>query len=153
VAYELLPRLKAMGWGQATAPQGAGREGGVCGLRDWEGGRYRSQGLYRCPRPMPLRPQRCCRVTAGSHTWADWLVSPVPSKSRTSRVRLEATATASIPATWSPAGEAKSGLSAVPAVPHGPGAVTETSSVYFCHKTTSESQLSYLADGGGGAVN
>lgn len=35
-------------------------------------------------------------------TIADWLVSPVPSKSKTSKVRLDATETASIAAIWSP---------------------------------------------------
>lgn len=35
-------------------------------------------------------------------TCADWFVSPVPSKSKTSRVLLDATATASMPAIWSP---------------------------------------------------
>lgn len=39
-------------------------------------------------------------------TCADWLVRPVPSRSRTSRVLLDATATANIPAIWSPAEEA-----------------------------------------------
>lgn len=36
-------------------------------------------------------------------TCAEWLVRPVPSRSRTSSVLLDATATASIPAIWSPA--------------------------------------------------
>lgn len=60
------------------------------------------------------------------------MVSPVPSKSSTSRVRLEATATASIPATWSPGGEANQGCRqcqpslTYPPCPRGAGGVTET---------------------------
>lgn len=76
-----------------------------------------------------LCPLKCCDAVEVTSflTWADWLVSPVPSKSKTSRVRLEATATASIPATWSPTGEANQGCEQCLSSP-----------ANFCHWTTSK---------------